>query len=189
MARINRIREQCDKCRHFTGIGTNADGSRVPLSSKSRGSCSANVKYDDVFKQGKRMIALPCFHPERDNIPPDGAWPTCPHLSFKTPEELDKEAAEHEEHFRIAVERITVVRPAILKHAGWKQSDVSDDEIPAGARRAMDGVTSIAKEAKDARGRFPCPVCKTGTLAYSIAAFNGHVHAHCSTDKCVSWME
>jgi hypothetical protein len=33
-----------------------------------------------------------------------------------------------------------------------------------------------------------CPACK-GRLHLSIAAYNGHVHAHCETDGCVSWME
>ena len=38
-------------------------------------------------------------------------------------------------------------------------------------------------------GEMPCPVCKTGTLRYSRAGYNGHVHAHCSTSNCVDWME
>ena len=33
-----------------------------------------------------------------------------------------------------------------------------------------------------------CPACK-GQLRLSIAAYNGHVHGHCSTEGCVSWME
>lgn len=33
-----------------------------------------------------------------------------------------------------------------------------------------------------------CPACK-GKLHLSIAAYNGHVHGHCETDGCVSWME
>lgn len=48
----------------------------------------------------------------------------------------------------------------------------------------------IAKHGK-ARGlasTMPCPVCTTGTLAYSIA-HNGHIHAGCSTPTCVRWME
>jgi hypothetical protein len=39
------------------------------------------------------------------------------------------------------------------------------------------------------QGSMPCPVCKTGTLRYSRAAYNGHVHGRCSTDGCVAWME
>jgi hypothetical protein len=38
-------------------------------------------------------------------------------------------------------------------------------------------------------GEMPCPVCKTGRLRYSRSAYNGHVHAACSTDTCVRWME
>jgi hypothetical protein len=35
----------------------------------------------------------------------------------------------------------------------------------------------------------PCPVCKTGTLHYLVAGYNGHLWGQCSTEKCVSWME
>jgi hypothetical protein len=39
------------------------------------------------------------------------------------------------------------------------------------------------------RGVMDCPVCGTGKLHYSRAGYNGHVHARCETDGCVSWME
>lgn len=38
-------------------------------------------------------------------------------------------------------------------------------------------------------GDMPCPVCNRGTLRYSRAGYNGHVHGKCSTDGCVAWME
>jgi len=38
-------------------------------------------------------------------------------------------------------------------------------------------------------GNMKCPVCETGNLRYSRAAYNGHIHATCSTEGCVSWME
>lgn len=38
-------------------------------------------------------------------------------------------------------------------------------------------------------GSMLCPVCTTGTLQYSIASINGHIHGRCSTEDCVSWME
>lgn len=37
-------------------------------------------------------------------------------------------------------------------------------------------------------GQVRCPAC-SGLLAYSIAAYNGHIHARCETDGCVSWIE
>ncbi len=33
-----------------------------------------------------------------------------------------------------------------------------------------------------------CPACK-GKLSLSQSSYNGHVHGHCSTKDCVSWME
>jgi hypothetical protein len=38
-------------------------------------------------------------------------------------------------------------------------------------------------------GEMPCPVCGNGKLRYSRAGYNGHVHARCSNDGCVAWME
>lgn len=38
-------------------------------------------------------------------------------------------------------------------------------------------------------GDMPCPTGCGGTLRYSIASYNGHVHGRCSTDDCASWMQ
>ena len=35
----------------------------------------------------------------------------------------------------------------------------------------------------------PCPSGCGGELRYSVASYNGHMHAKCSTKGCVSWME
>jgi hypothetical protein len=48
----------------------------------------------------------------------------------------------------------------------------------------------IVKKSKPGEeGTIPCPVCKTGTINYSIAKINGHVWARCSTKDCVCWIE
>lgn len=39
-----------------------------------------------------------------------------------------------------------------------------------------------------ASGSTVCPNCQ-GTLHYSRAGSNGHIHARCSTANCVAWME
>lgn len=39
-----------------------------------------------------------------------------------------------------------------------------------------------------ASGSTVCPNCQ-GTLHYSRAGGNGHIHARCSTANCVAWME
>jgi hypothetical protein len=41
---------------------------------------------------------------------------------------------------------------------------------------------------KPGAGNLPCPSGCGGTVAFSMAS-NGHVHAHCSTTGCASWME
>ncbi len=38
-------------------------------------------------------------------------------------------------------------------------------------------------------GEFPCPSGCGGTLRYSVASVNGHMHGRCSTKGCASWME
>lgn len=39
-------------------------------------------------------------------------------------------------------------------------------------------------------GRIDCPACGGHeTLGFTRAAYNGHIHAACKTDGCVSWME
>lgn len=38
-------------------------------------------------------------------------------------------------------------------------------------------------------GSLPCPCCDGGTLKYSVASSNGHMHGKCSTAECVGWME
>jgi len=38
-------------------------------------------------------------------------------------------------------------------------------------------------------GEMVCPKCGTGTIHYSVASYNGHVHARCSTNKCVFFIQ
>lgn len=47
----------------------------------------------------------------------------------------------------------------------------------------------VKRQSPDAHGSLACPVCTTGTLGYRRAALNGHIHARCSTEGCVAWME
>lgn len=38
-------------------------------------------------------------------------------------------------------------------------------------------------------GTITCPACNAGTVSWSRARSNGHVHARCSTPDCAAWME
>lgn len=62
--------------------------------------------------------------------------------------------------FRCGLENVSTARHAIVQHTQDKPGD----------------------------GEIPCPVCKTGTLYFSVHS-NKHVHARCSTAGCVAWME
>lgn len=64
--------------------------------------------------------------------------------------------------FDAAIKRMTVVMPVV---AVWRKKP------PLGKAEIIE-----------------CPICK-GRLHLSQAACNGHVHGHCETTGCVSWME
>lgn len=101
----------------------------------------------------------PCFCRNGES-PPGG----CELAVFPTAEEI---AAEDAEHAKIIIESM-LARDAIVAHCGgpWKR-----------------GMPS-------ASGAIDCPICSgIGTLRYSRAGVNGHIHAACATDNCVAWME
>lgn len=54
---------------------------------------------------------------------------------------------------------------------------------------ARKSILEHAQHRRGVSGEITCPVCLTGKRRYSIAACNGHVWSHCSTDCCVSWRE
>ncbi len=54
---------------------------------------------------------------------------------------------------------------------------------------ARNAITEYIENGGDFAGTFPCPICDTGILHYSRADYNGHIHAKCSTEDCVAWME
>jgi hypothetical protein len=72
----------------------------------------------------------------------------------------------------------------IAAHEAWLEGRLNK------MRTVMVGIADWRKRNK---GRsfgevVECPACK-GRLHLSIAASNGHVHGHCETEGCVSWME
>lgn len=74
------------------------------------------------------------------------------------------------------------------------------EEVEANAGAAIDSLVALSAAAEHAKaaglkkgngggGRLLCPICKRGTLYYSVASLNGHIWGKCSTDGCVSWMQ
>lgn len=100
-------------------------------------------------------------------------FPTCPCFGprggceravYPTPEELASAEKEMEKRFAA----IGKARAAIVAHLGgpWKKGD------------------SVAY------GKIDCPACGQAlALTFSRSGYNGHIHAQCSTDGCVAWME
>ena len=74
-----------------------------------------------------------------------------------------------------------------LEHA-----EARADSIEESMRRiALVGPVLSAWRKKEPLGKqevIECPACK-GRLHLSQSAYNGHVHGHCMTPGCVSWME
>lgn len=78
--------------------------------------------------------------------------------------------------------------------APWTAEEIAAEEAELNAlfaRVAVARSAIVAKhgKARGLQGEIACPVCETGTLRYSIAQLNGHIHAACSTAGCVRWME
>lgn len=79
---------------------------------------------------------------------------------------IDRTPEEKEKWFEEQFAQLATARAAIVKHAGPYKKGVGK------------------------AGKTDCPICKgKETLQYSRAGYNGHIHAHCSTKDCVSWME
>lgn len=88
----------------------------------------------------------------------------CDKAEFPTPEQIAAEEAEFAKGFENTIK----ARQAIVASLGgpWKKGTPS------------------------AKGAIDCPVCGgEKTLNFSRAGYNGHIHAACSTDDCVRWME
>jgi len=71
---------------------------------------------------------------------------------------------------------------------------IADDAIFAKhalAHRAAhnDAKTKGFKKGTGGANSVECPVCLKGRIYYRVAAYNGHMHAKCETEGCVSWME
>jgi len=103
------------------------------------------------------------FH---DACPCFGAKGTgeCPSKVYPTPEEMEAEDKLTAEIFVLMAK----ARNAIVDSLGgpWKK-----------------GMSSTS-------GVIDCPKCSgEKTLRFSRSGYNGHIHASCTTEKCLSWME
>lgn len=80
------------------------------------------------------------------------------------------------------------------QYSGWTDEELRkrEEEITASLKRMgviRKAIVKAVAETGVRGGAMPCPACETGTVHYSQAASNGHVHARCSTPNCAAWME
>lgn len=120
----------------------------------------------DSCEAGVQFKSLPNFGTKEfyPSCPCFGPLGGCDKAEYPTAEELAAQKAEDEKRFQA----IGKARAAIVESLGgpWK--------------RGMPGSS----------GAIDCPVCGgEGTLEFSRAGYNGHIHAGCSTADCVWWME
>ncbi len=156
--------KRATRCRHFNGL--------------QHDKCEAGVCYKALQETGQ----LPCLPWHCDTGKPAAK---CDKYGTYTAEET----AEQERQIERSINGTITARKAIVaelarRHAAGDKAAVSKphhdpDFSGTGCQSAY-----VAGS-----GTIPCPVCKTGTLRYSRAACNGHVHAACSTTGCVRWME
>ena len=113
----------------------------------------------ETFK-GVPFDDRPCFC--KDGVPSDKSKGLCSLAVYPTPEEVAAERAWLEKRF----EDMGKARDAIVNHlrGPWKK-----------------GIGSSS-------GIIECPICKA-YLKFRRSSYNGHIHAACSTEGCVRWME
>ena len=124
--------------------------------------CEAGVEFKSVQpKAGPTFREQPCFLTDKGESKPD-ALP-CEKLRRPTPEEI----AAHEKWWEARTGDMAKVMTAIMP---WRTEH---------KKKRIGGAQTI-----------DCPACGgIKTLSMTIAAYNGHVHARCKTEGCVSWME
>lgn len=127
--------------------------------------CEAGVKYEDVeLGKGTPKYSLPCIKASPiSRTLRNELGATCEKCLMPTEEELMAQVLEMQDD----MEKTMMVRQSIVKHLGgpWK--------------RGMKG----------SAGSIDCPACGKGRVNFTRSGYNGHIHAKCSTDNCVAWME
>lgn len=123
--------------------------------------CDAGVPYMDVRTDGK---GIPCLRGNGiSGKRPDGACLSCSKREWPTEEAIAEQVAARD----MAMERTLLAMRAI-------RQDCTNHGYGKGS---------------GGRGQLSCPACDGGTLHYSVSGYNGHIHAQCTTEGCVRFMQ
>lgn len=155
--------KRAERCRHFNGV--------------EHDKCEAGIYYKTLEAGGLMLPCLP-WHNEKPAA-------TCDKYATYTADEI----AEQEREFERSITGTITARKAIVAELDRRHA-AGDKTVTAKPHHDADFAETGCQSAYVAgAGTIPCPICKTGTLRYSRVAYNGHVHAECSTTGCVRWME
>lgn len=161
----NVAQKRATRCRHFNGV--------------QHDKCEAGVCYK-TLQEGEKL--LPCLPWHCDTNKPIAS---CDKYGVYTAQEIAAQEREIEHSINgTMIARMAIVSELDRRHAIGDKSVVS--------KRSADrdfSETGCMSAYVAGAGKIPCPVCKTGTLGYSRAECNGHIHAACSTKNCVRWVE
>lgn len=75
--------------------------------------------------------------------------------------------------------------PPMTEH---DDDDEGRESIITKTLTALAAVVEAIDGKRGVSGTIPCPICG-GTLRYSVAKVNGHIHGSCATPDCVRWMQ
>jgi hypothetical protein len=156
--------KRATRCRNFNGI--------------QHDKCEAGVCYKTLQGDG---MALPCLPWHCDD---DRPVAKCGQYGVYTAEEI----AEQEREIDRSINGIVTARKAVvaeLKRRALEKDPNVRPLDPANEHRWHKPQDNYYAGA----GEMACPVCGAGKLRYSRSGYNGHIHAACSTDGCVAWME
>lgn len=124
--------------------------------------CEAGIAFKSVQpKDGPTFRGQPCFLTDKGESKPDSL--PCEKLRRPTPEEMRAHEKWWEDRTGDIAKVMMAIRPWRTEH---KTKRISGSQT------------------------IDCPACGgTKTLSMTIAGYNGHIHARCKTEGCVSWME
>jgi len=128
--------------------------------------CTAGINYRNLAGGGIDGMALrlPCHTAFKDRQSKEGIQViACDLREYPTREEAIAEENDND----ASIERF-------LKSASVAHEDAKSKGLGKGHSGAS---------------KCKCPNCETGEIRYSVAGYNGHMHAACTTEGCVSWME
>lgn len=174
-----------DWCKHYAGFFNPG------LSTGKKTHCDAGVEYDSVkakvdFNTQRFHESTPYLHHEAHPCFRHQAHLTggCAKCQYYTELELK---ARHDEVTK-DIQKIAIARKEIVIDL-YRRFHDHDNTVFVLDPKNEHRWTKPQDNYFTGSGNMKCPVCETGNLRYSRAAYNGHIHAQCSTKGCVAWME